>query len=140
MPNKFDTLAAKLQSRINSAMRAMPRIIGNEAVNFYLDKFEQQGWQGNNGLQKWRQRQRETKKSQGKPVLVASGALRRSIRITSIMTNAVHIGTNMPYARVHNDGGSCDLLSLFELTLVIDNFNFVSWCSYSVVICFHSLN
>jgi phage gpG-like protein len=79
-----------------------PAMLGNDAVNFFLDNFKRQGWLGNR-LEPWKKRKRN-KKRPGRAILVDSGRLRRSIRITSIHAGTVTIGTDVPYAKAHNEG------------------------------------
>jgi phage gpG-like protein len=105
MPNNFDDIAQRLEEKFNDLIPQLPQILGNEAVNFFLDNFKMQGWQGDSGLMPWEKRKKIDKKNPGRPILVKSGELRRSVRITAISTNAVHIGTDKPYGRIHNEGG-----------------------------------
>lgn len=101
---------AKIQEKLASTLRTLPAVIGNEAVNFSLQSFEQESWSGNS-QQVWKKRKNPTK--WGKPdetdraLLVKTGALKRSIRVTRIVNNAVWIGAggaDIPYARAHNYG------------------------------------
>lgn len=79
-----------------------PGLLGNHAVNFFLDRFKQQAWLGNT-LQPWRARRKGAKRP-GRAILIDSGRLRRSIRITQITNGIVKIGTDVPYAKAHNNG------------------------------------
>lgn len=81
---------------------------GNVIVNFALDNFRQQGFLGNS-LEKWRARKDPTKwkmkvKRPGRSLLVDSGRLRRSIRIMRVNWDEVIVGSDVPYARAHNEG------------------------------------
>ncbi|MCP1997287.1 phage virion morphogenesis protein [Flavobacterium sp. HSC-61S13] len=100
----------KLQEKLASSLRTLPAIIGEEVVNFSLLSFEQEAWSGNN-QEVWPKRKNPNK--WGKPdetdraLLVKSGKLKRSIRVTRIVNNTVWVGAggvDIPYARVHNYG------------------------------------
>ncbi|MDV3605014.1 hypothetical protein CMU86_17855, partial [Elizabethkingia anophelis] len=85
-------------------------MIGNEVVNFTLENFEKQSWQGDS-FEPWEKRKNPTawgkKDDTGRALLVKSGKLKRSIRIASIQADKVTIavgGADVPYARVHNEG------------------------------------
>ncbi len=82
-------------------------MLGNEAVNFFTNSFRQQGWLGNS-FQKWPSRKAskwgKVDKRKGRALLVDSGRLRRSIRIVSNSRGIVRIGTDVPYAKAHNEG------------------------------------
>lgn len=80
-----------------------PGLLGNDAVNFFLDSWKRQGWL-NYSNTAWRQRSKNSKRNKGRAILVDSGRLRRSIRIVKITGGAVTIGTDVPYARMHNEG------------------------------------
>jgi len=93
--------------RLLNLVEQLPPIIGNEAVNFYKDNFRLQGWQGQT-FQPWPKRKRETRLTLGKPILIQSGALERSIQVKQVSPQRVVVGTSstIPYARIHNEGGT----------------------------------
>lgn len=93
----------KLRGRITELLDSLPMILGNEAVNFSLDRFRQSNWIDNT-TQPWAKRRPGAKRDKGRAILVDSGRLRRSIRIISIKPGEVKIGTDVPYAAAHNDG------------------------------------
>lgn len=96
----------RIRSRLQTAVRSLPTILGNEAVNFSLDRFRNQNWIGNS-TEPWKPRKKETKKSAGKNILIGIGRLRGSIRKISQGGLKVSIGsTDVPYARIHNYGGT----------------------------------
>lgn len=73
---------------------------GIEAVNFSKERFVRKTWQ-NRVHEPWKPRKRPDRGS----LMVRTGRLKRSIRKISSGTGYVIIGTNVPYARVHNEGG-----------------------------------
>jgi phage gpG-like protein len=94
----------RIKARLQAAVKSLPTIIGNEAVNFSLDRFKQSNWIDNT-TEPWAPRKKETKKSLGKAILINRARLRNSIRIIKKTDNMVSIGTDVPYARIHNYGG-----------------------------------
>lgn len=78
--------------------------MGNEAVNFSLDRFKNQNWIGDT-TEPWAPRATQNKKNAGRAILVQTGRLRRGTRVVSIGENKVVIGNDVPYARIHNYGG-----------------------------------
>ena len=91
--------AQELQKLVN---KGLPRIIGNEVVNFSKESFRRQGWQ-DAGFKRWKPRKSKSRKDRGRAILVKSGDLRRSIR-KSVQRKKVIISSNLPYAAVHNYG------------------------------------
>lgn len=99
--NEFPDFSGQAAS-MQKAFRAMPRVVGNTAVNFYKDRFRRGGWQDVR-FQPWTPRKRHHKRKRA--LLVRTGRLRRSIRIVRISSDSVVVGTDVPYARIHNEGG-----------------------------------
>lgn len=97
----------KIQQRLAQKLRELPPIIGNEAVNHSLDAFQQEGWDG----EAWPKRKNPTKWGKAdetdRALLVKTGKLKRSVRISEIGEGSVTIqagGADVPYARAHNFG------------------------------------
>jgi len=95
----------EVERKFRSVFARLPVIVGNEAVNFTLDNFRMQGFMGNT-FQRWLPRKQSwgNKKFGGKNILIGVGRLRRSIRITHVSANMVAIGSDVKYARAHNEG------------------------------------
>ncbi|MFV0310530.1 MAG: phage virion morphogenesis protein [Dysgonomonas sp.] len=89
----------KIFERINSAVAALPARIAVVAVNFSKERFVKKNWI-DRSTETWK----KTKKKKGS-TLVASGRLKRSIRKVTVTPSRVVIGTDVPYARIHNEGG-----------------------------------
>jgi phage gpG-like protein len=102
--NPEDQIRA-LQKRFKSVLGRMPRILGNEVVNFTLDNFQRQGFLGNS-FEPWAKRKEGWGKDnrKGRAVLTNTGRLRRSVRIVQATQDMVVIGTDVPYAKAHNEG------------------------------------
>ena len=95
----------KLDARFRQATGRLPIVLGNEAINFVLDNFQMQGFMGNT-FEKWLPRKQGWKKDKrtGRNILIDKGRLRRSWRIAGTSRDYVSIGTDVKYARAHNEG------------------------------------
>lgn len=89
-----------------TAMERSIILIGNEAKNFFVASFRKQGFDDRN-VQPWKPRKKEGKRK-GRAILVDSGDLRRSIVREPVNKTqlSVKISTDLPYAKVHNEGTS----------------------------------
>lgn len=97
---KLTAIFDKLRGRLERSLSELPREIGNAAVNYSLDAFKNQGWEG----KAWAKR--KSKKDANRAIMVKSGRTRRSLQITYLGPGRVRWGSvGVPYAQVHNDGG-----------------------------------
>lgn len=95
----------KVEQGGRTAMERAIILIGNEAKNFFVNSWRLQGFEDRT-VEKWKPRKKETKRTIGRAILVQSGDLRRSI-IRQPVNKAqlsVKISTDLPYAKVHNEG------------------------------------
>lgn len=97
--NPLNAQARKLQD----AMRTLPIKVGDTAILFIKSRFREQAW-ADTATQPWRVRKYNGKNSRGRALLVKSGRLRRSFRIIRVSPNSVTVGSDVPYAAIHNDG------------------------------------
>lgn len=104
----------KAQDRISEIFRELPPIIGEEAVNFTIENFDAQGWQGDS-FEPWQKRLNPNawgkKDDTSRAILIKTAKLKRSIRVSYINkdTGDVYIqagAADVPYARAHNEGFS----------------------------------
>lgn len=97
----------ELQRRFAAVVATLPVIAGNEVVNFALDNFKRQGFLGGS-FQPWKPRKKVTAwgktKRNGRNILIDTGRLRRSVRVIRSNANEVVVGSDVPYAKAHNDG------------------------------------
>jgi len=99
MPVNFDKWFKELEAAKQLVKKA-PRIIANEALGFSLDRFREQAWHDRH-REPWPDRKVDT----GKALLNFSSHLVKSIRVVSVSDKIVIIGTYVPYAQIHNEGG-----------------------------------
>lgn len=97
---------AAIVDDVTRAINAMPARVGTCAVNFSKQRFIQQNWHDTTP-EPWKPRSRTRRggeRRQSGAILVDSGRLKRSIRVVSADSNRVIIGTDVPYAEIHNEG------------------------------------
>lgn len=90
------------QKKAEAEIRRMVVEMGNTALNWYQKSWYLQGFQGE-GFEPWPKRKR---RDAGRAILVKTGRLKRSLRKVGEGAYSVSIFTNVPYARIHNEGGA----------------------------------
>lgn len=88
----------RICDNINRTIARIPRKAAILAVNFTKERFIKKNWLDDHEYP-WT----KTKKRKGS-TLIKSGRLKRSIRQVHIGADYAIIGTDVPYARPHNDG------------------------------------
>lgn len=89
--------SAKL-ANLKIALSRIARDIGNEALLYFMEQFKK--GQDPNG-RPWQPRKDG---DNSRALLVKSGRLRRSIRLTRVTKKSARIGSNVPCAQYHNEG------------------------------------
>lgn len=109
MAKKLEDLLSQIEKPLAETLRNLPPILGEEVVNFAHDNFDRQSF---NGIA-WEKRKNPTKwgkrDDEGRSLLIKTGKLRRSIRVSQILQDRVIItagGADVPYAKAHNEGVS----------------------------------
>lgn len=82
-------------------LRQMTTEAGTIAVNFSKERFRYKNW-----LDKTREPWSKRKRKDRGSLMAKSGRLKRSIRKISQGNYYVLIGTDVPYAQIHNEGGT----------------------------------
>jgi phage gpG-like protein len=99
--NPFDEILRKAKRLGND----LPTIVGNEAIVFAKGNFRAQRFQDGGASQTWKERSSKDKNTkQKRAILVQTGRLKQSIRVISKDLNKVVIGSDVPYAKAHNEG------------------------------------
>ena len=85
-------------------LRSFPITAGNLAINHFKDSFKDAAWEG----KAWEKRKPNPFESNAgsRALLVQSRALYRSIRRVEAGAGFVKIATDVPYAQIHNEGGT----------------------------------
>jgi phage gpG-like protein len=83
-------------------LNKMVEAAGVLAVNHFTKSFSDGGFT-DESLERWKPRKR-SERGKSRAILVKSGRLRRSLRSRRLGNLAVKIMTDVPYARVHNNG------------------------------------
>lgn len=95
----IDVFFQQFAHRIQAAQQKLPDIIGTEVINSAADNFREEAYFG----EKWKPRKDKRNK---RKLLVKSGILHRSPRVVRSQPGLVIVGSDVPYAAIHNDGGS----------------------------------
>lgn len=103
---KGDNLRDRVRLLANF-QRNIGKWVGVVAVNFFKDRFRMEAWIDKT-VQKWPGRKSDSgiSKKKRRAILVQSGALKRSIRITAVGDGYVRVGSDRKYAQIHNEGGT----------------------------------
>ena len=101
---EFKTDFFKRLQKVNkpSFMRRLVNRSGVVAVNFSKERFVKKDWLDGNSREAWKKRKKPDRGS----LMVKSGRLKRSIRKLSEGDYFVYVGTDVPYAQIHNEGGN----------------------------------
>ncbi|HEX8575342.1 MAG TPA: phage virion morphogenesis protein [Flavobacterium sp.] len=103
---KFTNLSPDFLLKLNKLQklqRKFPDIAGIEAVKFSKERFVNKNWIDKTA-EPWPPR--KSKAPGSLMVGKGSGRLKRSIRKLKVTSNSVTIGTDVPYAQIHNEGGT----------------------------------
>ena len=94
---------------INKAGKALPAELASIAVNFSKERFRERAW-FDRSKEPWERRKLRRKggKKRSQHLLVDTGRLKRSIRKIYADQNLIIIGTDVPYAEIHNNGGEIE--------------------------------
>ena len=102
----------EIKNALHQTVRRLPAIIATEAVNFSKDRFREQNWVDTH-TEPWKPRKRSLSfgrgrgvrlEKPGRAILVKSGKLKRSVRKIYISEKEIIIGSDVAYAKAHNDG------------------------------------
>lgn len=99
-PNIIAQKSRELARELNK----LPREVKALGVQFFKSRFRAGGWYDRTFMP-WKKRRRNGRGKQNRAILVQSGRLRNSIRGTVSGTD-VTFGSDVPYAAVHNNGGT----------------------------------
>jgi phage gpG-like protein len=94
--------------RLEQAIEDLPIQVGAEAVQFFDEGFDKQGWQGDSGLDPWQKRKDDADPERAILVGSAGGHLRNGINFR-LTGQSVFVGVNgvaAEYADIHNTGGT----------------------------------
>ena len=116
MAKKSNSLAKLIKQDLKGweeEKKRLPKIIGEEASNFFTENFRKQGFD-DSGVKSWKQRKSKSKgnsttKSQknSRGILIGKGSgnkLSRSLRVLSANQKKIIVGSTVGYSGVHNFG------------------------------------
>lgn len=101
MANNADKIRRQ-REEAEKAIRDSITMMGVEAKNFFIENFDKQGFD-NEGVDAWEKRVDD--EEPGRKILIKTGDLRRSIKVTNQTTDSVTIGAvDNDYAKYINEG------------------------------------
>ncbi len=97
----------KQYNAIIKVQKKLPSEIASLSVKFSKERFREQAWK-DRSKEKWkpRARKRQGSRKRSQTLLIESGRLKRSIRAIHVSNSRIVIGTDAPYASIHNFGGT----------------------------------
>jgi len=101
MQNNIDWKS--IQSQFDRLKMLMPAKMGTTCVKFFKDRFSAQAWT-DESASPWAARKPGSKRNKGRAILINSGRLRNSIHILYTTADSSTVGTEVPYAEIHNEG------------------------------------
>lgn len=106
---KIQMAQIRLQKSLNNFVVEM----GTDAKNHFVRSFRNQGFE-DASIEKWQPRKGEImssgiakvrkKDKSSRAILVKTGDLRRSIKVLNKSYRSITLGSDLPYAQIHNDG------------------------------------
>lgn len=100
---------------LKEIIRNAPNEIAILARNHFEESFDLGGY-NETPFEKWKERARPNdKRNKGRALLIKTGRLSRSIRIKSVGKRRIVIGTDVVYAKIHNEGGEIATRARSEL-------------------------
>jgi phage gpG-like protein len=99
------------QVKLQKSLTAFITVMGTDAKNHFVKSFRNQGFEDQT-IQRWQPRKRTSYRTSNgrvvddtnRAILVKSGDLRRSVRVISKRYHSITLGSDLPYAQIHNDG------------------------------------
>lgn len=88
---------------VQRVYHTLPQKAATVAVNFIKRRFIEQNWI-DYSTEAWKRRKLRGKNREQRAILTKTGRLRRSIRKGKVTPDYAIIETDVPYARVHNEG------------------------------------
>lgn len=82
----------------------LPRQAKDLGLQFFKSRFRAQGWY-DQSFQPWPRRKKKDKRRPGRALMIDRGRLRNSLR-ASISGSKITFGTDVPYSKIHNEGGT----------------------------------
>lgn len=109
MIKHYGDISRQLQE-VRKLKARIPRIMGTEAVNHFKNSFRIEAFEDDwSRPERWKARSGFDKNKKRRAILTKTARLKRSIRITTLGGNFVIVGTNVPYAKIHNEGGKVNV-------------------------------
>jgi len=100
----LEKILQKRAERLHAYMnKQLPKEVRKIGLQFFLSRFREQGWL-DKSFEPWAKRKGKDRRK-GRAILIDKGRLRNSIR-ADIKGHSIIFGTDVPYAKIHNEGGT----------------------------------
>jgi phage gpG-like protein len=97
--NKFNI--GKILKAVKKSLNVdIPSIIAKDTKQYFQDNFKKQGFDSGT-IEKWQPRKSKKWKH---PILLKTGALKKSIHIRQRNSRRISLVSDLPYSRIHNEG------------------------------------
>lgn len=98
----MSTTVGELKEALKKVLPTLPHKMGVLAIEFSMERFRNEDWFDTSSV-KWKPR-KSKKDDKGRKLLVKSAVLKNSIRIVKESPQETVVGTDVKYAKVHNEG------------------------------------
>lgn len=105
--NHFSKDLKAVHKDLKKLLQTAPRKVARMAQRHFEESFELQKY-NEEGATAWEKRKYDNETSEGRNVLIGkqTAVLSKSIRVLSVSKDKIVIGTSLPYAKIHNEGGT----------------------------------
>ena len=94
------------QNALKKFFTSLPKVVGVIATQHFTEGFRRGGFVDKT-FEPWKPRKNDKPKDKGRAILVKTGSLRKAIRVIESNPKRVVVGvTDIPYAKLHNEGGT----------------------------------
>lgn len=107
--NKFKL--GQLKKDFDKLKQRLPQKIADESRSFFMRSFAQGGFNNTGLVEKWENTIKRKMGKSSKPILVRTGRLRNSVRIGQVSFGKSVLRSDVPYAKIHNEGGTFNVKS-----------------------------
>jgi phage gpG-like protein len=102
-PKEFEKTLSRWQTNLQQAIdRRIPHECGMRAIELFRENFNSESFFG----KKWQRRRQDKNAPQQTKLLQRTGALADSMSITQEGGGKVTVTSDLPYSRIHNEGGT----------------------------------
>ena len=106
MANRSENQVPDFKAMAEELKRDVVSYAAVTGLNFFLDSFKNQGFT-DRVFEPWQRRSNDSRP--GGAILINKAHLRNSLRVMERNSSRILFGTNSPYAKIHNEGGTINV-------------------------------